>query len=75
MGATGLEPVTSTVSIQRGLAILLIRLRSSCTVAPRLARYPAANVPKLLPSFAQSTKSDSDDAAEIESRLIRFVEF
>jgi hypothetical protein len=52
MGATGIEPMTSTVSIETGLSILLIRLCSSCTVVHRFRWFSAVNVPKLFPSRA-----------------------
>jgi ABC-type dipeptide/oligopeptide/nickel transport system ATPase component len=50
MGATGIEPMTSTVSILARSSILLIRPCSSCAVVPRFAWFSSANVPKLFPS-------------------------
>jgi len=52
MGATGIEPMTSTVSIPSRLSLVLIRRCSSCTVVPRLAWCSGVNVPKLPKSLA-----------------------
>jgi hypothetical protein len=51
MGATGIEPMTSTVSMDAGLAMLVIRLGSLCAILVHFARYSAPIVPKLFPSF------------------------
>ena len=51
MGATGIEPMTSTVSIRTGLSILLNRLLLSCPVLARFRRFSALIHPKLIPSF------------------------
>ena len=51
MGATGIEPMTSTVSMDLGLSILLIRLGSLCSIVVDCARYSALIVPTLFPSF------------------------
>jgi len=51
MGATGIEPMTSTVSRYLGLSILLIRLGSLWSVLVDAARYSALIVPKLFPSL------------------------
>jgi hypothetical protein len=51
MGATGIEPMTSTVSMDCGWSILLIRLGSLCSILVHFARYSPLIVPKLFPSF------------------------
>jgi hypothetical protein len=50
MGATGIEPMTSTVSRDAGWSILFIRLGSLCSILVHFARYSALIVPKLFPS-------------------------
>ena len=40
MGATGIEPMTSTVSITARLYIVLVRLRSSCAAVLHFASLP-----------------------------------
>ena len=54
MGATGIEPMTSTVSRYLGLSILLIRLGSLWSVLVDAARYSALIVPKLFPSLGDN---------------------
>jgi hypothetical protein len=51
MGATGIEPMTSTVSMDREWSILLIRLGFLYSILVHSARYSALIVPKLFPSF------------------------
>jgi hypothetical protein len=53
MGATGIEPMTSTVSMDLGLSILFIRLGSLWSTLVDRARYSALIVPKLFPSFVR----------------------
>lgn len=61
MGATGIEPMTSTVSRDEGSSILLIRLRSSCSILVHFRRSSSLIVPKLFPSFPSAT-SESQPA-------------
>ena len=57
MGATGIEPMTSTVSMWLVLSILLIRLGSLCSILLQITRCLALIVPNLFPSFLRRVRN------------------
>jgi hypothetical protein len=72
MGATGIEPWTSTVSRYLGLSIFLIRLGSLCLVLVDTARYSALIDPKLFPGFHDQLSRASHINDSMTSELLLF---